>query len=56
MPTYAEKDFENHIEAQLNRSGYRSLQPTDYDKYLCLIPDEMLQFIREAQPYEILIT
>ena len=52
MPTYAEKDFENHIEAHLNRSGYWSLPSTDYDKYLCLIPDEALRFIREAQPKE----
>ena len=50
MPTYTERDFENHIEHRLNQSGYRSLLPTDYDRYLCLIPDEVLQFIQNTQP------
>ena len=50
MPTYTEKRFEDHIEAHLNQSGYRSLQPTDYDKSLCLIPNETLQFIQDTQP------
>ena len=49
MPTYTEKKFENHIEQQLNQSGYRSLLPTDYNRYLCLISDEVLQFIRDTQ-------
>ena len=50
MPTYTEENFEEHIEQRLNQSDYRSLQPTDYDKYFCLIPDEVLQFIRTTQP------
>ena len=50
MPRYTETDFEDHIEQHLNQSGYRSLQPTDYDKSLCLIPDEMLQFVQDTQP------
>ena len=49
MPTYTEENFEDHIEAHLNRSGYRSRQPTLYDKDLCLIPSEMLRFIRDTQ-------
>ena len=49
MPTYKEEDFEDHIEAHLNRSGYRSRQPALYDKDLCLIPSETLQFIRDTQ-------
>ena len=49
MPTYTEGNFEDHIEAHLNRSGYRSRQPALYDKDLCLIPSEMLRFIRDAQ-------
>ena len=49
MPTYKEINFEEHIEQHLNQSDYRSLQPTDYDKYFCLIPDEVLQFIRTTQ-------
>ena len=52
MPRYTETDFEDHIEGYLNQSGYRSLQPTDYDKSLCLIPNETLQFIQDTQPEE----
>ena len=54
MPTYTEQRFEEHIEHHLNQSGYWSLQPTDYDKSLCLIPDEVLQFIQDTQPKEYL--
>ena len=49
MPTYTEINFEDHIEERLNRSDYRSLTPSDYDKYACLIPDELLQFIQNTQ-------
>ena len=52
MRTYTETNFEDHIEERLNQSGYRSLSPADYDKYACLIPDELLRFIRESQPEE----
>ena len=52
MQTYTETDFENHIEGHLNQSGYRSLQSTDYDKSLCLIPNETLQFIQDTHPEE----
>ena len=52
MPTYTETNFEDHIEERLNQSGYRSLSPADYDKYACLIPEELLGFIRESQPDE----
>jgi len=52
MPTYTEQRFEDHIEHHLNQSGYRSLQSADYDKSLCLIPDEVLQFIQDTQPKE----
>ena len=45
MQTYTETDFEGHIEGHLNQSGYRSLQSVDYDKSLCLVPNETLQFI-----------
>ena len=50
MPTYTETNFEDHIEERLNRSGYRSLQSLDYDKYSCLIREESLRFIRGSQP------
>ena len=52
MPTYTETDFENHIESQLNQSGYLSLPQADYDKDFCLIPHEVLQFIQATQPKE----
>ena len=49
MPTYTETDFEDHIEAHLNQSRYRSLQSGVYDKELCLIRSEMLRFIQMTQ-------
>ena len=52
MPTYDESDFEGHIEAHLNQSGYRSRRTVHYNKRLCLIHDETLQFIKETQPNE----
>ena len=52
MPTYTEQRFEDHIEGYLNQSGYESLQSTDYDKSLCLTPNETLQFIQGTQPEE----
>ena len=52
MPTYTETNFEDHIEERLNQSGYQSLSPADYDKYACLIPEELLDFIRDSQPDE----
>ena len=50
MPTYTEERFEDHIEAHLNRSGYRSQQSALYNKSVCLIPNEMLKFIQDTQP------
>ncbi len=50
MRTYTETDFEDHIEQHLNSSDYRSLQPAAYDRNLCLIPNETLQFIQDTQP------
>ncbi len=50
MHTYTETNFEDHIEAHLIRSGYRSRQPVFYNKRLCLIHDEMLEFIQGTQP------
>ncbi len=52
MPTYTEQRFEDHIEAHLNQSGYRSLQSSHYDKSLCLIPSETLRFIQMTQLIE----
>ncbi len=49
MQTYTEQDFEDHIEAHLNQSGYSSLQPASYNKSLCLIRSETLRFIQMTQ-------
>ena len=49
MPTYTETDFEDHIEAHLNQSDYRSFQSSHYDKSLCLISSETLRFIQMTQ-------
>lgn len=50
MQTYTEERFEDHIEQHLKQSGYQSLQFSDYNKSLCLIPDEVLLFIQDTQP------
>ena len=49
MQKYTEENFEDHIKVHLNQSGYRSLQSSDYDKSLCLIPDVTLKFIQDTQ-------
>lgn len=49
MPTYTEENFEDHIEAHLNRSGYRTRQYTIYNRSLCLIHDDLKQFIQGTQ-------
>ena len=49
MQSYTEENFEDHIEAHLNESGYRSLQSSDYDKSRCLIPNEVVKFIQDTQ-------
>ena len=48
--TYREQDFEEHIEEHLVSSGYSSLDPSIYDKTLCLIPTQLIGFIQETQP------
>jgi type I restriction enzyme R subunit len=50
--TPTEKRFEEHIEAHLLNSGYRKLSPDGYDLELCLIPNEVIGFIRDTQPQE----
>jgi len=46
---YLEQDFEEHIEEHLVASGYSSLALTTYDKTLCLIPAQLIEFIQETQ-------
>ena len=50
--TYTEKDYEKHIENKLNDSQYHSLINTEYDKELCLVPKDILNFIKNSQPKE----
>ena len=49
MQTYTEENFEEHIEKHLIHSGYSSADTISYDKSLCLMPTEILQFIRDTQ-------
>ena len=44
-----EKKFENHIEKFLNSIEYKSIHFNSYDKNLCLIKSEVLDFIKLSQ-------
>ena len=47
----SEKNFEAQIEHVLrNRHGYHKRLPEDYDRHLCLIPTDVIDFIRGTQP------
>ena len=48
--SYTEKDFEEHIEEYLLQTGYLKRISAGYDKRLCLLPDEVIAFIKESQP------
>jgi len=37
---------------RLERMEYHSVDPTAYDKELCIIPDELIAFLKETQPKE----
>jgi len=50
IKNYLEQDFEEHIEDHLVKSGYSSSDPTTYDKTLCIIPSQLIEFIQETQP------
>ena len=50
--TYTEQNFEDHIEEYLLNSGYEKQKPEDYDKDLCLITEEVINFIKSSQPKE----
>jgi type I restriction enzyme R subunit len=45
-----EKKFEDHIEHHLLKTGYEKAKPEDYDRDLCLIPTEVVAFVRDTQP------
>ena len=53
----SEKDFEAHIEKYLTSKvedggvyEYQSISPKEYDKDLCLIPSEVIAFVKDTQP------
>jgi len=50
--TYKEQDFEEHITEHLQECGYHNLYSDDYDRDLCLIPNEAIKFIQSTQPKE----
>ena len=45
MSNPSEKRFETHIEQSLNEQGYSSIQFNEYDRTLCLIPNEVIGFV-----------
>jgi len=48
--SYTEGDFENHIEKNLNSFNYFSADNSGFDKDLCLIPKDLINFINNTQP------
>lgn len=52
MSNPSEKRFETHIEKSLNQQGYSSIHFNEYDRTLCLIPKEVIGFVRKTQPKE----
>ena len=47
-----EKKFEDHIESHLNSMGYGSVHFNAYDRNLCLIRAQVIDFIKATQPKE----
>jgi len=48
---YTEQNFEDHIEEQqLLSSGYKKRKPEEYDFGMCLVPEDVLGFIKATQP------
>ena len=45
-----EEKFEEHIERHLCSIGYTSTHFHDYDRSLCLIKDQVIEFIKNTQP------
>jgi type I restriction enzyme R subunit len=50
MTAPTEKRFEEYIETSLLSQGYSTIHYSEYDKQLCLIPDEVMTFLKESQP------
>lgn len=49
---FTEKNLEEHIEKNLQKAGFNSLLYTEYDKNNCVIPSQLVSFIKETQPKE----
>ncbi len=47
-----EKNFEAHIESHLLSTGYLKGNPKSYSKDLCLLPDEVIAFVKATQSKE----
>jgi len=47
-----ELKFEEHIEKHLNSVGYLSTHFSEYDRNLCLIRDQVIDFIKTTQPVQ----
>ena len=45
-----EKKFEDHIEKHLNSIGYTSCHFSKYDRTLCFIKSDLIEFIKSTQP------
>jgi type I restriction enzyme R subunit len=45
-----EKRFEDHIEDHLKTVGYSTLHFSEYDRNLCLIRNQVIDFIKDTQP------
>ena len=50
MIDVTEPKFEENIIETLIKSGYRTRKSADYDKEQCLIPEDLLEFIKNTQP------
>lgn len=52
MIDISEKNFEATIEQSLLNSGYQKRNSQDFDRTRCLIPQDVLHFIKNTQPQE----
>jgi type I restriction enzyme R subunit len=48
----SEKNLESTIEHSLLANGYQRRTSPDYDRSLCLIPQDVLDFLQATQPQE----
>ena len=52
IPNPNERRFEDHIEECLSDSGFIKVNYNDYDRTLCLLKEELIEFIKSSQPDE----